>query len=259
MRLSLALAALVVVGCGSSDKMPPDLAVPVDMTVPVDLQTLPPECDVDTNTGCPSGQKCTVGTDNGTPRDLCFAVSTNPVGEGMPCMAVTAGTRSGDNCAPGLICLDFPGDGPHCRKPCYVRAECPAGSGCVLTTPTATTKNTDAGLAFLSACAVDTGCDPVAQTVCTGGLSCYLSPPDDVGRVGLCLTNQKMGMAGDDCDRQVACAPGFRCAGLGFCRRYCYYQTPPNAPAGAGSCPAGEEPCDKFSSSGPYYGICGSE
>ena len=100
---------------------------------------LKPECDVFANTGCAAGQKCTVGTQNGTPRNLCFADRAITVGEGAVCMSVADGSgRTGDNCAPGLICLDFPGDGPHCRKPCFVRAHCAGGQACVLTTPTST-------------------------------------------------------------------------------------------------------------------------
>lgn len=258
MRALCVVAVLFAVGCGSSESESPDLAVPIDMTVPLDMVVLKPECDVDTNSGCPTGQKCTVGTDNGTPRDLCFAISANPVGEGQPCMAVTSGTRSGDNCEPGLICLDFPGDGPHCRKPCLVRGECPSGSACVLNTPTSTVKTTDAGTFFLKACIADTGCDPVQQNVCSGGRNCYLSVPDDVGRAGLCLQDQAMGMAGADCDKQVACAPGFRCSGLGFCRRICYFMTPSGAPSGSGQCPSSEAPCDPLTATG-IYGVCGGE
>ena len=113
----------VVAGCGD-DTTPTaaDLAVADDLTIGGDMVELKPECDVFANTGCAAGQKCTVGTQNGTPRDLCFAISAVTVDEGAACMSVADGSgRTGDNCAPGLICLDFPGDGPHCRKPCFVR------------------------------------------------------------------------------------------------------------------------------------------
>jgi hypothetical protein len=261
MRLSLVAAlAAALVGCGDADDKSPDLSVPIDMTVPLDMAKLPPECDVFANTGCATGQKCTIGTQNGTPRDLCFAVAAQTVGEGAACMSITDGTRTGDDCAPGLVCLDFPGDGPHCRRPCYVRHECPSGQGCVLLTPTSTRRQTEAGVQSLHACAADDGCDPVAQTICTGDRHCWLSPPDDVGRLGICLMNLKPGMAGASCDAQADCAPGFRCAGQGFCRRYCYYQMPDGgASGGLGGCPAAEGVCDRFSFSGPLYGICGAE
>ncbi|HEX8953443.1 MAG TPA: hypothetical protein VF945_16420, partial [Polyangia bacterium] len=201
---SIAFVALVLAaaGCGDdSTSGAADMAVPLDLTPPGDMTVLKPECDVFANTGCPSGQKCTVGTQNGTPRDLCFAISANPVGDGATCMAVDDGSgRTGDNCAPGLVCEDFPGDGPHCRKPCYVRADCAAGQACVLTTRTGTQRMTEAGTQFLHTCGSDDGCDPVAQNVCSGGRHCWLSPPDDVGRVGICLMPLPPGgMAGDVC------------------------------------------------------------
>lgn len=262
MRLSLvALCAVAgVAGCGDSGNRPPDLAVALDLSIGLDMTRLPPECDVFANSGCPAGQKCTIGTDRGTPRDLCFAVSANSLGEGAACMAVTSGDRSGDDCAPGLICLDFPGDGPHCRKPCYVRGNCAAGQGCVLTTPTSTLKQTEAGIEVLRACIAGTNCDPVAQTVCSGGRGCWLSPADDVGRLGICLVSRHDTMAGGSCAAQADCAAGFRCDSLLFCRRYCYFQMPDGgAPGGSGSCPPAEGACDRFSFSGPLYGICGSQ
>ncbi|HEX6839381.1 MAG TPA: hypothetical protein VF334_22545, partial [Polyangia bacterium] len=171
--------------------------------------------------------------------------------------------RTGDNCAPGLICEDFPGDGPHCRKPCYVRAHCASGQACVLTTKTSTQRMTEAGVQFLHACGSDDGCDPVTQSVCAGGRKCWLSPPDDVGRVGICLMPlQPGGMAGDVCvgSKQAGCAPGFRCDDFDFCRRYCFFDVPDGGvAAGVGSCPAGEGTCGRFSFSGPVYGICGAE
>lgn len=260
MRASLVLM-VAVAGCGSSSPTPgADMSVViVDMTVGNDLFRFPAECDVQANTGCSAGQKCTVGTDHGVPRDLCFAISASPVGEGAACTTVTdaATVRTGDNCAPGLICENFPGDGSHCRVPCYVRAQCPANQACVLLTTTATVKATDAGMQALKSCRKPDNCDPVAQNVCTGGTGCWLSPADDVGRVGLCLTNAKMGTLGAACVNQVDCAPGWRCAQFNFCRRYCYFQQPDGG-ASAGSCPAAEGPCDLFFGS-QQYGICGAQ
>lgn len=259
MRLATAFALLIVAGCGD-DGGAADMAVVLDMTVQ-DMVVLKPECDVFANTGCATGQKCTVGTQNGTPRDLCFAVSDSPVGIGAECMFVGDGSgRFGDNCASGLVCLDFPGDGPHCRKPCYQRSDCAAGDACVFTTPTSTQRQTEGGIEVLRVCAHDTGCDPVAQNDCPTGRSCWLSPADDVGRAGVCLVNRQPGMAGADCKAQVDCAPGFRCNGLGLCRRYCYFLPPDGGAApGQGDCPAAEGLCDRFSYSGPLYGICGAQ
>lgn len=254
----LFVVAVLAVGCGGSARpAPPDLAVAADLSAAV--MPLPAECDVYRDSGCPAGEKCTIGTDHGQPRDLCFAVAPNPLGEGAACSAVTAGDRAGDDCAPGLVCLDFPGDGPHCRKPCFLRGDCPSGGGCVLSTPTSTIGTVDGGSFVLRACIADAACNPIAQSGCAGGRACYLSPPDDVSRVTFCLTTQMPGMPGDDCDRQAACAPGMRCNGFGFCRRLCYYDVPDGgAPAGAGTCPAVEGPCDRLALGG-IYGVCGAE
>jgi hypothetical protein len=116
---------------------------------------------------------------------------------------------------------------------------------------------TDAGTQALKACKQPDGCDPVAQNVCTGGKGCWISPADDVGRVGLCLTNANMGMYGATCVNQVDCAPGFRCAQFNFCRRYCYF-SPPDGGATGGTCPAAEGPCDPFFGS-QFFGVCGAQ
>lgn len=260
MRLLGVMVAMLSFGCGDDGGSAPDMAVVLDLTVQ-DLVVLAPECDVFGNSGCPTGEKCTVGTQNGTPRDLCFAVSDNPKMVGAECSFVGDGSgRFGDDCAPGLICLDFPGDGPHCRRPCYQRGDCAGGDACVFTTPTGTVRQTEGGMFALRACAQDSGCDPVAQTVCTGGRKCWLAPADDVGRAGVCLVNRMAGMAGAECMAQVDCAAGFRCAGQGFCRRYCYFTMPDGGAApGQGDCPAAEGVCDRFSYSGPLYGICGAQ
>jgi hypothetical protein len=71
--------------------------------------------------------------------------------------------------------------------------------------------------------------------------------------------NLKPGMSGESCTAQAECAPGFRCDGFLFCRRYCYFDAPDGGvAAGAGSCPTAEGLCDRFSFSGPIYGICGA-
>ena len=176
MKYAAIVIMLLVAGCGddSTTSSLADLSVALDLTPPGDMTVLKPECDVFANTGCPSGQKCTIGTQNGTPRDLCFAISATTVAEGATCMSTgpDANGRTGDNCAPGLICLDFPGDGPHCKKPCFVRSQCAGGQGCVLTTPTSTPRQTEGGIQLLHACANDDGCDPVAQNVCPGDRHC---------------------------------------------------------------------------------------
>jgi hypothetical protein len=110
---------------------------------------------------------------------------------------------------------------------------------------------------LLQSCIAGTGCDPVAQSGCTGSSACYFSPPDDVGRVTTCLVPVGAGQAGADCQRAVDCAPGFRCEGLGFCRRLCYFSPPDGGSAVSGACPPAEGVCDLFYGSTDRYGVCG--
>jgi hypothetical protein len=252
--LCLALAA----GCGSSSGSSRDMSVELDMTAP-NIDAGPPECDVVSDTGCMSGDKCTIGSDHGGARDLCFPVAANPVAEGGDCVSVTMGARSGDNCAAGLVCVDFPGDGAKCRRPCFVRGQCPTGSGCVVTTTSGTTATFDIGTYPLRACYADVGCDPVMQTVCSGGKACYLSGADDQGRVTACLTPQSTGTAGASCNGIAGCAGGFRCDPLQFCRRYCYFATATGGTPTTGQCPANEGACEPFYQSTQQYGVCGQQ
>lgn len=216
---------------------------------------LAPECDVLADSGCPAGQRCTIGSENGAPRDLCFPVAAQPLGEGFQCAPVVDGTRTGDSCAAGLVCMPLTADYTVCRRPCYQRSDCGSGQGCVVPSTTSTLRSNDAGTFVLRGCANDVQCDPIAQDVCPAGFGCYLSTYDDVGRVSECL-QPGLGQAGSVCSIITDCAPGFRCDGF-FCRRYCYYN---GADGGVGgSCPADEGLCDLFTVSGGTYGICGAE
>ena len=262
MRLVLAsscLAAFVVTGCGSSSTGM-DMAVSLaDLATPAPVSGGPPECDIIANTGCPAGQKCTIGTDTAGPRTICFAIASPAVAAGGDCMPVTMGTRTGDNCAAGLSCVDYPGEGKKCRTPCFFRQTCGTGQACVVPTTSFDVAGEDGGNpTLLDACHSDDGCDPVAQSVCTGGKGCYLSRADDVGRVGVCLMDVKPGMDGADCSHITDCAPGFRCDSFQFCRRYCYFQDANGGTPTSGQCPAGEGNCALFSFSGSRYGICGA-
>ena len=135
------------------------------------------------------------------------------------------------------------------------RATAPSGQACVLT-------DADVDAAHdrrrhRSSCTParsDDGCDPVAQNgLHAAGARCWLSPPDDVGRVGICLMSLGAGHGRRHLRRakQAQCAPGFRCDGFDFCRRYCYFDAPDGGiTAGAGACPASEGACERFSFSG---------
>jgi hypothetical protein len=260
MRWSLGFVLLVVSGCGNGAANQDMTAAITDMAIPPNaIDAGPAECDPTTTDTCMSGQKCTIGSDHGGPRNICFPIASNPVSEGGTCMPVTMGTRVGDNCAAGLSCIDYAGEGLKCRKPCYGRSECPAGDGCVVLTSSNDTAMLDGSTFPLSACHPDAMCDVVAQTGCPSGTGgCYLSRNDGAGRISVCLMPAKMGMDGAECSHINDCAPGFRCDLFGFCRRYCYYQSPNGAPPTTGQCPSGEGTCQLFPLENDQYGICGA-
>jgi hypothetical protein len=259
MRLLLASCCLALSACGSPVKSS-DMAMMtvMDMSAPI-IDAGPAECDPVANSGCMSGDKCTIGTDNGGPRAICFPVAAAPVPEGGDCMSVTMGARVGDNCAAGLSCVVYATEGAKCRRPCFLRQDCPTGSACVVRTVLDTIETVDGGAQFeLRSCHSDDGCDPVAQDKCSGGKSCYLSLPDDAGRVGVCLMPMSTKTTGATCSNISDCAPGFRCDSFMFCRRYCYYRTASGDIPTTGQCPASEGMCDLFPGGNDLYGVCGS-
>lgn len=258
MRLALASCCVLISACGSGASTPDMMTAAIDLAAAVP-DAGPPECNAVANSGCQSGEKCTIGTDDGAPREICFPIATAPVPEGGGCVSVTMGKRVGDNCAAGLSCVVYFGEGALCRRPCFFRSDCPGGSGCVVPTISNTLLTNDGGAtAFLRACHADDGCDPVAQDKCTNGKSCYLSAADDAGRLGECLTPLSSKMTGAACSSIPDCAPGFRCDSLQFCRRLCYYETATNGIPATGQCPAGEGSCELFPRGSTLYGMCGA-
>jgi hypothetical protein len=236
---------VVVAGCHSSGS-----GNAMDMSM-----ALVAECDVLKQTGCSGGKKCTIGLQDGQPRDLCFDVISPAAQLGAACQQLTGGNISGDNCAAGLVCTTFASQ-TKCRVPCYLRSDCPTGSACIAPTASTSVRSVAGQDYGLAACVPTSDCDPIAKTGCGVGQVCYFSAADDVGISDLCLMPTGNGMAGDDCKKARDCAAGFKCSGLGFCRRLCYYE-PPDGGAGLGTCPPGEGACTPFYFSTDEYGTCG--
>jgi hypothetical protein len=256
MRLSLLCGCILVSACGASNTSN-DMMMVMDMSVP-DVDAGPSECNPVVGGVCPSGEKCTIGTDHGAPREICFPLAASPVSEGGTCSSVMMGSRVGDNCGPGLSCVVYPGEGARCRRPCFVRTDCQSGSACIASTVSNTIEIPDSGQpVILRTCHSDDGCDPVKQSGCSGGKACYLSLSDDVGRVGVCIVPGGK-TSGAACRSIVDCAPGLRCDEFGFCRRLCYYQTTSGAAPTTGLCPSGEGTCELFFGGSDAYGICGA-
>jgi hypothetical protein len=251
----LVAVLLVLAGCGGknnverADLSPPDLApwLMVDMAAPK-CQILKPLGQQ----GCPAGYHCSVGTLDGEPNDLCFPVPTQSqmLREGDTCVKIELeGDRLvGDWCEPGTTCVAAAGLS-KCRKYCFERKDCAAGSACVGVTGSPTfKKSTLFGEAYLQVCVKDDKCDPVTNSGCAGATRCLISRSDDVSRIFLCTVADGTREPQAVCSASTQCAPGVMCAGLGFCRRVCY-RTPTSA---VGTCPSNEGTCHGFFGSGDY-------
>ena len=212
-------------------------------------------CDLVAQTGCVPGFHCTVGfIGNGDPYDLCIPDPSVYITEGIGCGDVQFGPVTSDLCQPGFHCVGF-GDFRVCGRQCFRRQDCPAGSACVGQTGSPATMTSMQGFESpLLACVAGTVCDPVAQTGCDNGDRCSFLPSDNRGRLTFCLSAKGGLDVGESCTQSSECAAGLTCAGLGFCRRLCYFSS---APAGQTlrDCPSDEGVCTQFQGSG-IYGRC---
>jgi hypothetical protein len=95
----------------------------------VDMSAAMAPCDVASQTGCPSGDKCIPAFGKGSGSSTCVAAGS--VAEGQPCTPSTSNTTLNDNCAGGLICDDDgPGSVNVCRKICTADSGCSGSARC---------------------------------------------------------------------------------------------------------------------------------
>jgi hypothetical protein len=242
-----------------------DLGVPADLLpAPEDAAPYVPVCDPKAQTGCPTGQHCTVATVDGRPLEQCIPTPKNPIPAGGACapLQLQGTALVGDSCEPGTACVGLV-DVFKCRPFCFVHSDCAAGSSCVAPTGSPLRKMVSMNLQFaLSSCAIDDGCDPVGQTGCPGGQRCLISRADTdiqgnlVGRVTICGMATGSLLNGGNCASSADCAPGFRCSGLGFCRKLCYVnEAPDGGNPSAGMCPA-DVVCGPIAGISDSYGEC---
>ncbi len=247
------LVLVVVAGCSNTAEVgSSDLSATDDMGPPIDAAgTYGAACDVTSKTSCLTGLHCS-STPNG---DQCIPDPPSPIPPGGPCTPITFGAVVGDFCTPGTQCIDFDGTS-LCRPGCFQHSDCPNDGFCVApTASSATMRVPGQGMVPFSACVDDSGCDPVLQTGCDAGGTCYFSGADDVGRARVCDTKHGSQPPDTSCASHRDCAPGESCSGLGFCRLLCY-RLPIDTDGGiVGACPDGTT-CNPFFGSGDTYGIC---
>ncbi len=157
------------------------------------------------STGCSNGQRCTVYSSGNNTVTACAPAGTVPVG----------GDCSVDECVAGAMCVQTSSQ-QLCRAFCDGGADCTAVDlHCAWQWST---------LPTIGLCAA--GCDPVRQTGCGNGESCYFSDPD-VGST-LCWATGTLA-AGADCGSSGSmCQAGYDCVlqpGSSpyqyYCRAYC--------------------------------------
>ena len=168
-------------------------------------------------------QKCTIGTQNGTPRDSVLSPSSaTTVGAGARCAtrSTIGNGRAGDNCArrPHLPRL------PRRRAAvpeAVLRARATAPRQGVRLSPRRRGRSgmTEGGVQALHALRRRRRLRPGRADGVHGRAQAAGSRrPTTSRRVGMCLNALSPGMAGDTCTAQADCAPGFRCDSLLFCR-----------------------------------------
>jgi hypothetical protein len=178
-----------------------------------DMSAAMPACDVTTQMGCPSGEKC-VPSFAGRGGLSAMCVPTGSVMEGQPCMPASGGGNTlNDNCAGGLICdNDGPDSANVCRRVCTADSTCTNGQRCGLLF------NASYGVCLPTCTAFGTGCP--------AGNDCSV-PFDDIAatqasEVGFFVC-KKTGSVGawKPCQKDSDCAAGLACDPQAGCFPVC--------------------------------------
>jgi hypothetical protein len=168
-------------------------------------------CDVATQSGCTTGQKCVTAMNGG------HCVTDGTVGEGQACMRGAMGMP--DNCQAGLTCsrTGLPTGMSVCRKYCTSNSTCTtAGQLCAI--------GGGGGSTTIGSCAPS--CTPFG-TDCPPGMDCGSfaveigSTQNMVNAFMVCKTTGT-GLAYDACDRMNPCAANLYCdQQAGWCAPVC--------------------------------------
>jgi hypothetical protein len=178
-----------------------------------DMSAVMPMCDVPTQMGCPSGDKCvpSFGGGGGGVKGTCVPVAPGSVGEGQPCTPGNSGNTINDNCAGGLICDN---DGPNstnvCRKICSSDSGCATGNRCGLLFTASYGVCLPTCTAFGAGCPAGNDCsvpfDDVAATQ-TSEVGFFVCKKTGTVAVWQQCQGDSDCAAGLACDRQAGCFP----------------------------------------------------
>jgi len=199
-------------------------------------------CDPFENTGCDEGERCAIfqqvdgGVDWG-----CLPEEPDALGPGDPCELVFDDPQHGmhDTCRGGFVCVYDGQEWNHCLRMCssadassctgaYVDVEGLPTDGVCRRLPA------DLDAAGIMGCFAPGNCDPLCDQPC--GLPEYVCLPssDDGGHfASLCIGMERdeeltgTGFAGDPCDLDIACQPGYSCGTDGVCRALCALEWEP--------------------------------
>lgn len=179
-----------------------------------------PSCDpFSGGAACEEGTKCSVvitADADGMVTDITFGCvdAETSKAEGAPCSRAVDATPDDeednvltDNCAEDLFCWRKPGESRNvCQTLCAgTTVDCGEGSFCQ-------TLNSDPQF---GTCTEAAGCDPVFQTGCEPGESCYVIGGTNGDLLGHCFEfsppDGGTGMAGEPCEFVNNCAPGTQC------------------------------------------------
>lgn len=256
--LTLSLAVLQLVACGSSDTAtgPGGDGDPVCGMVKLDGGggvAQPPNgaslcaegaCNYQTQEGCPETQSCRPQYPAGS---TSISVGCEPAGEALGGEAC----KSSADCARGYLCVGESVDALFCRKMCCGGdwSACDAGESCIRQFQVKFTNNK---LEYaVDLCFPVNDCDVFDPGSCADQPTRECKIVDPKGNVA--CAPKSTATLGQPCGPPTVCARGFTCVGAATrtCRRLCRAEM-----CGEPSCPAAEGTCVHFDRNPPGIGEC---
>jgi hypothetical protein len=205
-------------------------------------------CDPFTNSGCPSGKKCTALAKGDSLTIGCGDKGNKA--EGNDCSPALSGDeQTGDDCGDGLSCFALKDDpSPTCHRICPISGTahaCPQGSVCRVTLP---------GISNYASCG--SSCRPLEQSGCADSQACYLT---SLGAVCWSLPDKPVAIGGNctgatvnECERGSTCVTGLSSGNK--CLAFC--STKGQAPTCSNGTTCTKAPIDEVFLPEPDVGTC---